>query len=72
MSSFKEQGTKAFAAKDFKSAVEHFTKAIEENPSDHTLFSNRSACYYNLNQSSEALEDADKCVELKPDWGKAY
>jgi stress-induced-phosphoprotein 1 len=44
----KDLGSKAFAAKDYKTAIEHFTKAIAENPSDHTLYSNRSASYYNL------------------------
>lgn len=47
--SHKELGTKAFQAKEFDKAIEHFTQAIEENPSDQTLYSNRSASYYNLN-----------------------
>lgn len=50
MSTEKELGTKAFTQKEFDKAIEHFTNAINENPSDHTLFSNRSACYYNLNK----------------------
>jgi len=72
MATFKELGTKAFTAKDYPSAVKHFTDAIKENPSDHTLFSNRSACYYNMNMSSPALEDADKCLEVKSDWDKGH
>jgi stress-induced-phosphoprotein 1 len=47
MATQKELGTKAFVAKDFDKAIEHFTAAIEETPQDHTLYSNRSACYYN-------------------------
>ena len=72
MATFKELGTKAFTAKDFPKAVEHFTKAIEESPQDHTLYSNRSACYYNMNLSSKALEDADKCISIKSDWDKGH
>lgn len=49
MATQKELGTKAFMAKDFNKAIEHFTEAIKENPHDHTLYSNRSASYYNLN-----------------------
>jgi stress-induced-phosphoprotein 1 len=48
MATFKELGTKAFSAKDYPKAVEHFTDAIKENPNDHTLFSNRSASYFNM------------------------
>lgn len=47
MATFKELGTKAFTAKDYDTAIKHFTEAIKENPQDHTLYSNRSACYYN-------------------------
>ena len=72
MASQKELGTKAFGAKDFNKAIEYFTEAINETPNDHTLYSNRSACYYNLNQFVKAREDAEKCIEVKPDWGKAY
>ena len=49
MATQKELGTKAFTAKDYNKAIEHFTNAINESPHDHTLYSNRSACYYNLN-----------------------
>ena len=72
MSTQKELGTKAFTAKDYPEAIKHFTSAIEENPSDHTLYSNRSACHYNLSEYSEAIEDAEQCIKIKPDWGKGY
>ncbi len=55
MSTQKELGTKCFQEKKFQEAIDHFTHAINENPSDHTLYSNRSACYYNLNKFGEAL-----------------
>ena len=72
MATQKELGTKAFTSKDFTNAVEHFTQAISETPHDHTLYSNRSACYYNMNQFSKALEDGEKCIEVKSDWDKGY
>ena len=70
--SFKELGSKAFAAKNYDEAIENFTKAIEENGSDHTLFSNRSASFYAKQDFEKALADAEKCIEVKPDWGKGY
>ena len=72
MATFKELGTKAFTAKDYPKAIEHFTSAIGETPQDHTLYSNRSLCYYNLQQSAKALEDAEKCIAIKADWDKSH
>ena len=72
MATFKELGAKAFTAKDYDTAIKHFTEAIKENPQDHTLYSNRSASYFNQGKSSSALQDADKCIEIKSDWDKGY
>ena len=44
---YKALGNDAFKNKRFEEAIEHFSKAIECNPNDHTYFSNRSACYVN-------------------------
>ena len=49
-----------------------YTKAIHMDSANHILYSNRSAAYASLEQWEKALEDADKTVELKPDWGKGY
>jgi stress-induced-phosphoprotein 1 len=72
MATYKDLGTKAFTAKDYKQAIEHFTNAIKESPTDHTLFSNRSASYYNLGNGAKALEDAEKCIAIKQDWDKGH
>jgi stress-induced-phosphoprotein 1 len=48
MSTPKELGTEQFKAKNFEKAIEHYTEAIAENPSDHTIYGNRSASYHNL------------------------
>ena len=72
MATQKELGTKAFQQKNFNEAINHFTSAINESPHDHTLYSNRSACHYNLSNFVKAKEDAEKCIEIKSDWGKGY
>ena len=47
-----------------------YTEAIELDPANHLLYSNRSAAYASLKKYKEALGDAEKTIELKPDWGK--
>ncbi|KAF9139922.1 Hsp90 cochaperone [Mortierella sp. GBA39] len=69
---YKAQGNKAFLAKDYPTAIDHFTKAIELDPTNHVLFSNRSACYASQKNYEKALEDGEKTVELKADWSKGY
>ncbi|KAH0973850.1 hypothetical protein GBA52_015749 [Prunus armeniaca] len=68
----KAKGNAAFSSGDFNAAVTHFTEAINLAPTNHVLYSNRSAAYASLNKYSEALADAKKTVEVKPDWGKGY
>uniref|UniRef100_A0A3B0MWC7 Hsp70-Hsp90 organising protein n=1 Tax=Theileria annulata TaxID=5874 RepID=A0A3B0MWC7_THEAN len=72
MLDLKNLGNEAFKAGKFKEAAEFFTKAIELNPNDHVLYSNRSGAYASMYMYNEALADANKCIELKPDWPKGY
>lgn len=68
----KAKGNAAFSSGDFSAAIRHFSDAILLAPTNHVLYSNRSAAYASLQQYSEALDDAKKTVELKPDWSKGY
>lgn len=68
----KAEGNKAFAAKDFTTAIDKFTQAIELDPANHVLYSNRSGAYASLKQYDKALEDATKTTEIKPDWAKGW
>ncbi|BDA49920.1 Hsp70-Hsp90 organizing protein 1 [Coccomyxa sp. Obi] len=69
---FKAKGNAAFAAGKHEEAIEHFTEGIKVDPSNHVLYSNRSASLASLKRYDEALKDAKKVVELKPDWPKGY
>ncbi|KAL4993180.1 hypothetical protein BDV10DRAFT_179583 [Aspergillus recurvatus] len=68
----KAEGNKAFAAKDYPTAIEKFTQAIELDSNNHVLFSNRSAVYAAQKEYEKALTDAEKAVEIKPDWSKGH
>ncbi|KAI8892660.1 hypothetical protein BC833DRAFT_638652 [Globomyces pollinis-pini] len=69
---FKALGNKAFSAGDYQTAINYFTQAIENDPINHVLYSNRSACYASLKNFTEAVKDAEKTIEIKPDWAKGY
>ena len=72
MSTSKELGNEQFKAKNFEKAIEFYSKAIEEDPSDHTVYGNRSASYHNCKKYEQALEDGEKAISIKPDWSKGY
>jgi DnaJ family protein C protein 8 len=68
----KSQGDAAFASKEYETAINHYTSAISLDDNNHVLFSNRCACHQALSNKSKALKDAEKIVELKPDWAKGW
>ncbi|CAJ0640877.1 7380_t:CDS:10 [Entrophospora sp. SA101] len=68
---FKKQGNTAFTNKEYEKAIDFFSKAIELDPSNHVLYSNRSASYASLKQYDDALKDADKTIELKKRLAKS-
>jgi len=68
----KALGNKAIAAKNFDEAIDKFTQAIAIDPSNHILYSNRSAAYASKKDWENALKDAEKTTELKPDWPKGW
>ncbi|KAI0520584.1 hypothetical protein KFK09_008060 [Dendrobium nobile] len=68
----KAKGNAAFSAGRFEEAIRYFSEAIDLAPTNHVLYSNRSAAYASLNRYAEALADGRKTVEIKPDWSKGY
>ncbi|KAI8903466.1 hypothetical protein DFJ77DRAFT_444114 [Powellomyces hirtus] len=53
-------------------AVTGYTKLLELDPDDHLSLSNRSSAYLKLEQSTNAVADARRVVQLKPEWPKGY
>lgn len=66
------KGNEKFSAGIFDEAISFFSQAIELDPSNHVLYSNRSAAHSSLRDYDAALDDANKCISLRPDWGKGY
>ncbi|KAK9292321.1 hypothetical protein L1049_020287 [Liquidambar formosana] len=67
----KSRGDDAFKRKDYYTAVDAYTQAIDLDPTDAILLSNRSLCWIRLGQADHALADAKACRALRPDWPKA-
>uniref|UniRef100_A0A5B6YXU4 Putative ankyrin-1 n=1 Tax=Davidia involucrata TaxID=16924 RepID=A0A5B6YXU4_DAVIN len=67
----KSRGDDAFKQKDYLMAVDAYTQAIDFDPTDATLLSNRSLCWIRMGQADHALADAKACRALRPDWPKA-
>ncbi|KAI1138019.1 hypothetical protein F5Y05DRAFT_384875 [Hypoxylon sp. FL0543] len=68
----KALGNKAIAEKNFDAAIDAFTKAISIDPNNHVLYSNRSAAYASKKDWANALKDAEKTTEIKPDWPRGW
>ncbi|KAK4686218.1 stress-induced-phosphoprotein 1, partial [Tremellales sp. Uapishka_1] len=68
----KAEANKAFAAKDYPAATKLYTEAIAVDPTNHVLFSNRSASKAGQKDYEGALEDAEKTIELSPSFSKGY
>ncbi|VAH95724.1 unnamed protein product [Triticum turgidum subsp. durum] len=68
----KSFGEKAIKRKDYHGASKFYTEAIELDPSDATLYSNRSLCYLQTTEADKALHDANTCIKLRPEWIKGY
>lgn len=66
----KTLGNQSLAKEQYSEAVDYYTKAIEIDPSNHILYSNRSAAYASWGNYEKALDDAQKTVSMKPTWGK--
>ena len=69
---WKEKGNALVKEKNYKEALDCYSKAIEIDPNDPILYSNRSAMHLNLSEFDQALTDAEKAISLKPDYAKAY
>ncbi|KAM8887186.1 tetratricopeptide repeat protein 28-like isoform 2-T2 [Spinachia spinachia] len=67
-----QQSNEACQRGDFQAAVRLYTSALQADPQNCILYSNRSAARLKLGQHQAALDDAEKACELNPKWPKAY
>uniref|UniRef100_A0A7S3JTU5 CS domain-containing protein n=1 Tax=Aureoumbra lagunensis TaxID=44058 RepID=A0A7S3JTU5_9STRA len=58
------EGNKYYAKKQYRKAVEEYSFAIEADPYDASVYSNRAQAWLSLGQWQSAREDADECVRI--------
>ncbi|KAG6451944.1 hypothetical protein O3G_MSEX007375 [Manduca sexta] len=68
----KEKGNAALASGNYDEAIQCYTTAINLDPNNHVLFSNRSAAYAKSGNYTAALKDAEQTVAINPTWSKGY
>ncbi|KAG2393713.1 hypothetical protein C9374_007244 [Naegleria lovaniensis] len=69
---FKEEGNKRYKKASYKKAAECYSKAIEIDPNQAPIYTNRAACYLQLQQYKKVIEDALKAQQLDAKFTKAY
>ena len=68
----KTAGNAAFTAKNYDEAIQFFTEAIEADPTNHVLYSNRSGAYCAKADFKAALMDANECIKLNEQFAKGH
>lgn len=62
----------ALVNQDVLEAVRCYSAGIAVGGGDERIYSNRALCFHRLERYEEAVEDAQICVSLKPDFFKGY
>ncbi|KAG8691068.1 hypothetical protein FRC09_011740 [Ceratobasidium sp. 395] len=60
-------GVKAFRESNYEDAIKHFTRSIELDSSNASVFDSRAAAYQSVSKLRQALADSRKCISLQPD-----
>lgn len=60
----KEKGNEAYKKKDFEIAIQHYSKAIEHDPTDITFYNNLAAVYFEQKNYEKCIELCEKGIEI--------
>mmetsp|Transcript_625 Transcript_625/g.984 ORF Transcript_625/g.984 Transcript_625/m.984 type:complete len:381 (-) Transcript_625:1366-2508(-) len=69
---YKSEADAAFRRGDFEVAIANYSNALELDPQNHVLLSNRSAANLKASNKSKALADAKACIAENPSFVKGY
>mmetsp|Transcript_27973 Transcript_27973/g.37339 ORF Transcript_27973/g.37339 Transcript_27973/m.37339 type:complete len:101 (-) Transcript_27973:448-750(-) len=68
----KERGNALFKAGDFPAAIKEFDEGAKRDPNNKFIYSNRSFAYIKLMEPVRGMADADKALEIDPNFVKAW
>ena len=67
-----EQGEFALRVEKWDSAIDLFTKSLQDNPKFFVAYHNRAIAYSKRGEYDKSIEDLKKAVALNPDYPDAY
>eukprot|EP01065_Artemidia_motanka_P030650 TRINITY_DN3670_c1_g1_i1.p2 TRINITY_DN3670_c1_g1~~TRINITY_DN3670_c1_g1_i1.p2 ORF type:complete len:477 (+),score=192.22 TRINITY_DN3670_c1_g1_i1:50-1432(+) len=70
--SWRELGNAAFKKGDSAAALRMYDKAVDSDPANPLLYSNRSAAHAKLGHWTQAESDAEMLTRLSPDFAKGW
>lgn len=68
----KTLGNEQFKIGEYQQAAVHYTESLDLDGSVAAVWANRAMCWLKLANPNRALADADKCIELDPQYTKAH
>ncbi|KAF2069763.1 hypothetical protein CYY_008915 [Polysphondylium violaceum] len=69
---FKDKGNQLFAQQKYKESIECYTSAIQMDPTNSILYSNRAMAYIKLKNFNQAEVECTRCLNLDNTNLKAY
>ncbi|CAG8465005.1 7814_t:CDS:2 [Funneliformis caledonium] len=66
------QGNELYKLKKYKESSEIYSKALELDPNDILVHSNKAQVLLKLNELNDALIHAEECIRINTKWPKGY
>ncbi len=67
-----QKGYAFFKDKNFKEALKYYNLAVQEEPNNPNIVSDRAVLYFHMEDRANALADINKSVELDPEYSYRY
>lgn len=69
---YNREGDRCYSLKQYKEAVENYTRAIQLQANNSIFYNNRGCSYDNLGEYDKAISDYNKAIELDPENSTIY
>lgn len=60
----KELGNNSYKKKEFETAIKHYQKAVEHDPTDITFYTNMAAVYFEMKEYEKCIKECEKGIEI--------